>query len=173
MKVFVILESYTDCKGGNATSFGVFKTKENAIKALPDAIIERLGFESIEEFEDYNDISFADNWIKNGEHWMWDRDDDLIEFYIQGDELEDEKHKIMTPKVKELFDIVTKVFEGYLEFTTKGNEPVLMPENIIIDVESGVTRFANLPFPETFAWDDLTDDDVDFILDEVVELEKA
>lgn len=52
MKVFVILESFTDYKGGNATSFGVFKTKESAINALPNAVTERFGYESIEDWKE-------------------------------------------------------------------------------------------------------------------------
>lgn len=87
MEVFVILESYTDYKGGNATSWGVFTTKESAIKAMPQVILNRCGYDSIEDFEDFEgafDDYFCD---ADRTHWSWDRDDNLIEFYIQSDDL--------------------------------------------------------------------------------------
>lgn len=89
MKVYVILESYTAFDGGNASSFGVFKTKESAIKAMPNAIIERCGYDSVEDFEEYNG-DFNDYFCDTDRtYWSWDRDDNLIEFYIQEDDLED------------------------------------------------------------------------------------
>lgn len=88
MKVFVILESFTDYKGGNATSFGVFKTKESAKAHIVDAIIERLGYSTIKEWEEDYGACFTDCWIEENEHWKLDRDDDVIEFYIQEDNLE-------------------------------------------------------------------------------------
>lgn len=87
MKVFVILQSFTDFKGGNATSFGVYTTKADAIKAMPNVILNALQYDSVEDWEEYNG-SF-DDYFDNPEHsnWSWDRDEEIIEFYIQEDEL--------------------------------------------------------------------------------------
>lgn len=76
----------------------------------------------------------------------------------------------MTSKVKELYDIVMMSFEGNLSFTTKGNYPVLAPETINIDVLDGVTRFVGESYEETIKWNDLSDNDVDF-LEDIYELE--
>lgn len=89
MKVYVILESSTDYNGGNASSFGVFKSRESAIKAMPNAILKRCDYDSVEDFEDFNgafDDYFCDT---DRTHWSWDGDMGLIEFYIQVDNLED------------------------------------------------------------------------------------
>lgn len=88
MKVWVILECYTDYKSGNATSFGVFKSKQSAIEHLPMAISDRLGM-TIEEFEEDYGECFEDYFTLDREHWCWDRSEDVIEFYIQEDTLED------------------------------------------------------------------------------------
>lgn len=90
MEVFVILESFTDFKGGNATSWGVCKSKESAILAMPDLIAQRFGFGTKADFEE--EYGFFDSGFINEEHthWMWDRDDSLIEFYIQSDEILDD-----------------------------------------------------------------------------------
>lgn len=90
MEVFVILESFTDYKGGNATSWGVFKSKESAILAMPDAIAQRCGFNTKADFEEK--YGFFDSGFINEEHtyWIWDRDDALIEFYIQRDKIMDD-----------------------------------------------------------------------------------
>lgn len=87
-EVYVILESYTDYKGGNASSFGVFTSKESAKKALPSTIAERLGYDSVEELEEDCDIFFDDHYVNNEQtHWCWDSGDDIVEFYIQKDDL--------------------------------------------------------------------------------------
>jgi len=89
MKVYVILQSYTDYKGSNATSLGVYPTKEGAVKALSNAVIEWFGFESIEEFEENYGKCFEDFMGLGRESWTWDRGDDVIEFYIQEDTLKE------------------------------------------------------------------------------------
>lgn len=76
----------------------------------------------------------------------------------------------METLVEKLKRIVEKNFNGEIEFTTKGNEPVLAPETIIIG-EFGVTRLAGDDHMELeLAWDEMTDEDAEPVFDSVMEL---
>ena len=93
MEVFVILESFTDYKGGNATSWGVYPTRAKAIEAMPKAILDRFNFDSVEDWkkeydEDFN--SHFRNEIADNDYWACDEGDTFTEFYIMKDEFVNE-----------------------------------------------------------------------------------
>lgn len=90
MNIFVIVQSCTNTDGGNANAISGYPTKEKAIADLTNAILSESSCDSVEEWNETFSTEFNDCFVNNErDHWVYDNDDVLLEYYIQSIEVKD------------------------------------------------------------------------------------
>ena len=97
MIIYVVYESYKWYKGADATFWGAFKSKEDAIKALMEIIDEKFDYikdliccdteeEEQQEWEKWVNERFTST---DKTEWMDEDDDAVTKFYVESYTMED------------------------------------------------------------------------------------